>query len=56
MYDAEEEAWKDLARQQDLQRMDEAFRRYMEQNKPEASPSLVREAFAAGWRARSEAR
>lgn len=54
MYDAEEEAWRELARRQEQQRIDEALQRWMEQTKPEASPKLIREAFLAGWRAAKE--
>ena len=51
MYDAEEEAWRELARKQEQQRLDEALERFINDYKPEASPSLIRVAFEAGWRA-----
>ena len=54
MYDAEEEAWRELARKQDQQRLDEALERFINDYKPEASPSLIRVAFEAGWRAAKE--
>jgi hypothetical protein len=54
MYDAEEEAWRELARKQEQQRLDEALERFINDYKPEASPSLIRVAFEAGWRAAKE--
>lgn len=54
MYDAEEEAWRELARRQEQQRLDEALQRFMQEYKPEASPTLIRVAFEAGWRAAKE--
>jgi hypothetical protein len=54
MYEAEEEAWRELARKQDLKKMDEAFHQYLLDCKPEASPMALKEAFSAGWRSAKE--
>lgn len=54
MYDAEEEAWKELARRKEQQRLDEALERFMHEYKPEASPTLIKVAFEAGWKAAKE--
>lgn len=54
MYDAEEEAWKELARRKEQQRLDEALEKFMHEYKPEASPTLIRVAFEAGWKAAKE--
>jgi len=54
MYDAEEEAWKELARRKEKQRLDEAFERFMHEHKPEASPAVIKAAFQAGWEAAKE--
>lgn len=51
MYDAEEEAWREAMRLQERRIIDEALQRFIEDYQPEASPTIIRLAFEAGWRA-----